>query len=73
MEYDSVHECDAMIAKKRYLVMSVPTIRRRRRKDGGGIVLELRERAGDLDSVDTLIGYCPYCGVNLMEAGDGID
>ena len=65
MEYDSVHECEAMIAKKRYLVLSVPKIRRRRRKDGGGVVLELRARSGDFESRDTRIGYCPYCGDGL--------
>lgn len=65
MDYDTEHECEPMKNKKKYAVLSAPLIRRRRRKDGGRRVLELRMRNGDFDCMETVITYCPYCGENL--------
>lgn len=67
MDYGTEHECEAMKNKKKYLVSSVPLIRRKQRKDGGRCVLELRVRDGDFDCMETVITYCPYCGENLVE------
>jgi len=65
MEYGGVHECDAMKRMKRFLVWSVPIVRRRERGDGGNCVLELRAQEGAIYSREINIVYCPFCGENL--------
>ena len=60
-----VHECAEHERRKSYMVHSHTTIRKIGRSDGGGWRLELREHAGDFDSLDIGIGYCPFCGDRL--------
>jgi len=62
---DTTHECEQHERRKLYSIHANTTIREIDRRDGGGWRLELRERAGDFDSLDIGVRYCPFCGEEL--------